>query len=41
MSVVKDTMVAVFPGARLEYSEAFAAIVDGLAIASARPFYGL
>lgn len=38
MSVIEQVMAAIFPVAELEYSDAFTAIVDGLAIASARPF---
>ncbi len=38
MSVVEQAMLSIFPGAELEYSDAFTAIVDGLAIASGQPF---
>lgn len=38
LSVVENTMAGIFPQAELEYGDAFTAIVDGLAIASARPF---
>lgn len=38
MSVVEQTMVNLFPKAELEYSDAFTAIVDGLAIAAGQPF---
>ncbi|MEE9387560.1 MAG: Hsp70 family protein [Paracoccaceae bacterium] len=37
MTAVEQAMCTVFPDAELEYSDAFTAIVDGLAIASARP----
>lgn len=36
MSVVEAAMVEIFPAATLQYAEAFTAIVDGLAIASAQ-----
>ena len=36
MAVVEDALCAAFPQARLEYTNAFTAVVDGLAIAAAR-----
>jgi hypothetical chaperone protein len=36
MAVVEDAMLAEFPEAKLEYANAFTAVVDGLAIAAAR-----
>jgi hypothetical chaperone protein len=38
MEVVRDEMRAMFPCAQFTQSEAFTAVVDGLAIASARPW---
>lgn len=40
MAAVEQAMIAVFPKAALAYSEAFTAVVDGLAIASGRSFGG-
>jgi hypothetical chaperone protein len=37
MSVVENAMTDIFPAAKQYHSEAFTAIVDGLAIAASRP----